>query len=498
MAPEFADLLAPVEVPEALARWRPSGLDNDSRRMAPDGLFLAYKGGQTDGKNYLQEAAARGAKAALVDVLDVSAWHHIGMPLVFYPELSSQLGRLSGRYYHWPDRTLPLAAVTGTAGKTTTAWLTAQLLQRLNTACGYIGTLGAGQVGGEMLPLDNTTPDLLSMRRVLYQLKEQQQIQAAVLEASSEGLAQHRVSDLEIRVAVLTNLGQDHVQAHGGIKGLKAAKRALFELPSVQSAVINSDDAFGREIVTYLRAQRPDVALITYGTRADAQLRLSFAQDGCQLHLQDGLETGASELWRLPPLMGRHNQYNLCAALAILMALGYPEAAIESMLSVKAPLRLPAGRLQHVFAQPDCYVDYAHSPEALEAALDAVRALTASRVICVFGCGGGRDRDKRALMGQVASAKADLVILTSDNPRHEDNQAIVADIVAGIASSVEYQVDADRAGAIASALSQAGPQDSVLIAGKGHENYQIVGDQRVPLCDVTVAHAWRQNNARRF
>ena len=481
---DFASLVSPLPVPEALGAWRPSGLENDSRRVGKDQLFLAYPGSTADGRQYITEAFRRGATAALVEPGgdwpgQVAAAEG---PLVEYPGLKDDLGKLSGRFYNWPDRHLAAAAVTGTAGKSTSAWLAAELLHRAGSPCGYIGSLGAGMAGaGELESLPNTTPDVLCSRRLLSRMLDHS-ASAVAMEASSEGLAENRLADLCVRVAAFTNLGSDHLEVHGGRDGLERAKRTLFEMDSLESVIFNLDDPFGAALASLVRRTRPDLNVFGYGTGPEADFHLDIdGANACQIRF--GNRSVSAEL------PGRHNAYNLACALAMAHCLGVDFARLAEVAS--RPLLLPPGRLQKIFADPDCYLDYAHSPEALEAILLALRPLCTGNLWCVFGCGGERDRGKRPRMGAIASKLADKVVITQDNPRGEDPNQIESDILAGAREQGRILVESDRRRAIFAALQQAAPEDLVVIAGKGHEQTQQIGAESVAFSDLEVALDWR-------
>ena len=500
--PTFGELVAPVVPPASLSGWRPAAIDNDSRRMVSGALFLACKGAEADGRDYLRDAHSRGARAALADMEGGGGerWPAPdGLTVVDFPNLDASLPHLAGQYYGWPDRQMPLAAVTGTAGKTTVAWLAAQLLRRTmpgGKPCGYIGTVGttlmgpSGQQAQDVLaPQTNTTPDALACRRLLRDLRAEG-AGAAVLEASSQGLQQGRLQGLRVQVAAFTNLGSDHLEAHGGVQALKRAKQKLFAMQGLRAAVVNLDDSFGSELAHWLRWQRPQVEVLGYGSAQDADIRLSAGgQTPAQLDLRgDSLP--------IPALPGHHNLVNLAAAVGIAHCFGADLGQLVKAL--QEPVSLPPGRLTLLFEQPSCYVDYAHSPEALATVLAELRPLCRGRLHCVFGCGGERDQGKRSSMGRIAAAGADQVLITQDNSRGEDPQSIVADILSGVRkdANARVAVELDRRRAIETALSEAAAEDLVLIAGKGHETQQWGGDGPTPFDDSAVARAWLKLQGR--
>ena len=503
LPPTFGELVAPVVPPASLSDWRPAAIDNDSRRMVSGALFLACKGAEADGRDYLHDAHSRGARAALADMEGGSGEHWPapdGLTVLDFPNLGASLPHLAGQYYGWPDRQMPLAAVTGTAGKTTVAWLAAQLLHRTmpgGKPCGYIGTVGTtlmGQNGQQaqdlLVPQTNTTPDALACRRLLRDLRAEG-AGAAVLEASSQGLQQGRLQGLNVQVAAFTNLGSDHLEAHGGVQALKQAKQKLFAMPGLQAAVLNLDDSFGSELAHGLRQQHPQIRVLGYGSAQDADIRLSAGgQTPARLHLYlhgDSLP--------VPTLPGHHNLVNLAAAVGIAHCFGADRGQLTEAL--QEPVSLPPGRLTLLFEQPSCYIDYAHSPEALATVLAELRPLCRGRLHCVFGCGGERDQSKRSSMGRIAAEGADRVLITQDNSRGEDPQSIVADILSGVDDSkARVTVELDRRRAIEAALNEAAAEDLVLIAGKGHETQQWRGDGPTPFDDSAVARAWLKLQGR--
>lgn len=481
-------------VPSALRQWRPARLQNDSRRLTADDLFLAYPGAAADGRDFLSEAAGRGVAVALVEAgegawqKELPALRRSGMAVLQCQGLRQRLAEISGRFYRWPDREVFVLAVTGTAGKTTCAWLAAQILSAIGQDCGYIGTLGAGYADEARLrPLDNTTPDPLHLRRELRLLADCG-AQAVVLEASSEGLAQGRLRDCQIQAAALTNLGRDHLESHGGPEQLRQAKRSLFEMPSLRCAVLNLDDPFAAAVGRQLAQRRPQVELLGVGaernqTAKQAELRLQ----------QDAVAVAGLRL-QAPQLPGRHNLYNLACAAGLARAAG---ADWHSIAAVTERLSLPPGRLQKLFDSPACYLDYAHTPESLLAVLQTLHGRSAGQLWVVFGCGGQRDLQKRPLMGEIADRWADRVVLTDDNPRAESSAQILGQIAAGMKGRAKCEIQPDRRQAIEWALGRARRDDCVLLAGRGHEQMQYRNGAAVPLSDADCALQWHRRSAQR-
>ncbi len=467
-----------------------SGLALDSRDVGPGMLFAALSGTRGHGLEHLAQALEQGAAAvawepsAGVDpVLAERQCAERGVPLIAVEHLSSRLSEMAGRFYDLPSRYLRLVGVTGTDGKTSVSQFLAQALSRPGRPCGVLGTLGYG-LYGKLAPASHTTPDAIRVQRLLA---EQRAAGArfAAMEVSSHALAQGRVAALDFDVAVLTNLTRDHLDYHGSDAAYAAAKTRLFQMPGLRHAVLNQDDPFGRRLADEID---PDVRLWRYSLRPDAEAEVVCKALECE---PEGLRlryaTPVGEFQMTLPLFGRFNAANVAAVLASLLALGLDhEAAAQAMQE----LRPVPGRMERFSAPgaPTVLVDYAHTPAALAAALDAVRAHSTGRVWCVFGCGGDRDAGKRPLMGRAAVEGADRVLITDDNPRSEAPESIVADIRRGL-SGAEAHVIHDRTEAIRYAVAHADANDTVLIAGKGHETYQIVGAQCLPFDDREAVRA---------
>ncbi len=443
------------------------GLCADSRQVKPGDAFVACRGGTFDGHDHATAAVAAGAAAVLSErAVEVAA------PNVVVADLKARVPGLASRAYGNPSAALDVAGVTGTNGKTTVAHTVASV-----TGGGYIGTLGWGRPP-RLCPSALTTPDAVALQARLRRLAADGAGTVA-LEASSHALHQGRVDAVRFRVAAFTNLSRDHLDYHGSLDRYGAAKRRLFERP-LDAAVVNADDAVGRAIG---RAAKRTTRVVAYGRNAE----LSWSDVA---YRRIGLEGVWHTPWGrrrfvLPAAFGEFSLYNAAAALAICCVLEVPLAdAVDAMRGLPG---LP-GRMQRVCERPAVIVDYAHTPEALRVALAAVRAHAGGgRVIVLFGCGGDRDRGKRPQMAAVAEAGADAVVLTSDNPRHEDPEAILDDAAAGFARPNAARRIADRRAAIAAAVGMAEPGDSVLLAGKGHETVQIVGDERRPFDDAAAA-----------
>ena len=479
-----------AEVPAALERPI-TGLASDSRLASEGDLFLALRGLHRHGLDYLPELCRSGVaaiaweppcEAPLPESLSTDSRRP---PLFAIEQLGRRVGTIAARFHADPCRDLDLIGITGTDGKTSTAWYLAQALHDSDAPCGLLGTLGYG-VWNELTETGLTTPDALTIWRWLAALR-QRGARHVAMEVSSHALAQGRADGLDFAVAVLTNLGRDHLDYHADPAAYAAAKQRLFTDLGPRQMVLNMDDAFGREL-----ASIPGARVIGYGLAARPELPCWVHGRDPQLH-PEGLRLriesfrGGGEL--VSGLFGRFNASNLLAALATLLALEMP---LDQALERLAQVRHAPGRMERFGGgdRPLAVIDYAHTPQALEQALQALREHVRGRLWCVFGCGGERDPGKRPLMGAIAERRADRVVITDDNPRGEDPGAITAQILAGLHHPHRALVERDRAAAIRRAMSEAEPGDSVLIAGKGHEDYQILGQRRVPFSDREIVQDW--------
>lgn len=442
----------------------------DSREVGPDTLFLACPGTRAHGLDHAVQAIANGAVAI---AWDAHAAPELSVPAVQVPQLAAHASEIAARLYGRPSEAMFVTGVTGTDGKTSCAWLLARALSALGRACGYLGTLGYGRVGA-LETGRHTTPDAVHLQAWLARLL-QAHVDAVAFEVSSHALDQHRVDGVAFDVAVLTQIGRDHLDYHGDTASYIRAKRRLFERPGLRFAVLNADDTSGRAWLSDLPAR---VTPVAYGTGALAGLAARYVSIAAVESRIDGLvievETHAGAARIESPLVGRFNAANLAAVLAVLLTQGI---ALDAAAAALAEVPTVPGRMERVPArddQPLVIVDYAHTPNALEQALVALRPHAEGRLLCVFGCGGERDPGKRALMGAAAAHHADGVWVTDDNPRGESPDAIVAQILEGMGCT-RPRVIHDRAAAIADAIGQALPGDVVLIAGKGHETTQQVG-----------------------
>ncbi|MBI4754250.1 MAG: UDP-N-acetylmuramoyl-L-alanyl-D-glutamate--2,6-diaminopimelate ligase [Betaproteobacteria bacterium] len=483
----------------ALRGVAPSRACADSRAMEPGDLFLAYPGQRADGRRHIADAVRRGA-AAVVWERQGYAWDEtLEVPNVAVDGLQNLSGHLAHRVFGCPSEHMAVIGVTGTNGKTTVSQWIGSALGTLGRPCGVIGTLGSGFPGALVAAL-NTTPDAVTVHGLLAGFRSQGAT-AAAMEVSSIGLDQGRVNGVRFAVAVLTNLSRDHLEYHGSMEDYARAKAGLFSLPGVGVAVLNLEDAFGREIARRLKGsgvRRIGYTLDGAATR-DSDVDEIVAATSVELTAQGQrvrVRTPGGEASIEARLVGRFNAANLLATLATLLALDLP---LEPAVAALHRLTPPRGRMdmQGGEGEPLVVVDYAHTPDALEQALRALREtarVRGGRLVCVFGCGGDRDPGKRPLMGAVAARLADRVLLTSDNPRSEDPDAIIDAIAAGMSAAAARITD--RAGAIAAAVGQAQSADVVLVAGKGHEDYQETHGQRRHFSDAEeVARAlslWRR------
>jgi UDP-N-acetylmuramoyl-L-alanyl-D-glutamate--2,6-diaminopimelate ligase len=453
-----------------------SALEVDSRRVRPGALFCALPGVQADGRRFMAAAAQAGAAAIVYEANGVDI-PRLAVPAIGVDRLRSRIGTVADRFYGSPSHRLVVIGVTGTNGKTTCTQLLAQALDASPGRCAVIGTLGYGYPGALNESL-HTTPDAITLQRLLseYAAAGARYIS---MEVSSHALEQGRVNAVAFDVAVFTNLTRDHLDYHGDMHAYGASKARLFDMPGLRHAVINADDALGRELIARVS---PRIPTLSYGL-ANGEIRaedLELTHDGMRLTVVTPQGRVALE----SSLFGRFNAANLLAVFATLVALGFDLAEAAARLRHAHPVPGRVERFGHRPGTPLVVVDYAHTPDALEQVLRALREHGPRRLWCVFGCGGNRDRGKRPQMGRIAETLADVVVLTDDNPRHEPPEAIIDEIRAGMRT--RPRVTRDRKAAIALAVAEAGAEDIVLVAGKGHEDYQQFGDTRIPYSDRQV------------
>ena len=465
---------------------RVSGVVHDSRAASSGGLFVAVKGQRADGTIFVEQAASRGAVAVVAETPAPAGIH---VPWIQTPDARRSLAELSSIFYGRPSEQLQLVGVTGTNGKTTCTYLLASIFEAADWPCGRIGTVSF-KVAGEERDASHTTPEASELQRLLREMVDRGD-RACAMEVSSHALVQQRASYLRFRAALFTNLTRDHLDFHGDMQQYFEAKRRLFAmLPAGAPAIVNVDDPRGVELARTL----PNV--VTYAIDHAADIRpvdVHASLDG----LEFDVETPRGRIVVRSSLVGRPNVYNILGAVGLADALDVPHAAIEQGL---ARLDGVPGRFQIVSGRADdvrVVVDYAHTDDALKNLLETARPLASGRLITVFGCGGDRDTTKRSLMGAVAARLSDLVVVTSDNPRSEDAESIIDAIKRGIVpprdpgapsrAATPFIAITDRRLAIEHAIKTAKPGDLVLVAGKGHEKYQIIGERTLPFDDVEIA-----------
>lgn len=503
----------------------------DSRKVAPGCLFLACQGGRAHGLDFARALLGQGVAAIAAE--PSAHWSpeaiaalgaELGLPVIPVERLAARAGEIAARFHQDPSAALDVIGITGTNGKTSVSHFIAQSLA-VEARCAIVGTLGQG-FPEALASTGMTTPDAISLQSTLAALREQG-AEAVAMEVSSHALAQQRADAVHFAYGVLTNLTRDHLDYHGSMEAYAAAKARLFALPGLHWAILNADDAFSHQLLANLPSA---VKLALYSLnpasnlpsrltpavrgRCDLLVRarqLELHQRGLRLEVEARRHDDAGRLLVgeiSAGLIGRFNAANLLATLTLLLARGM---AFETALHQLARVKGVPGRMECFGAhgEPLCVVDYAHTPDALEQALAELRAHCGGRVIVVFGCGGERDRGKRPLMGQVAARLADHIILTDDNPRHEDGDAIIAEIASGMDGlrqtedaprlAEQVQVERQRGVAIRRALLMAGPEDAVLIAGKGHETEQDMGELKVRFSDraqvMQALREWRGRDA---
>jgi UDP-N-acetylmuramoyl-L-alanyl-D-glutamate--2,6-diaminopimelate ligase len=483
-----------VDVPEGL---EVSDVTQDSRSVTPGAAFFACHGATRHGVEFAPAAAAAGARAILwepapgISAPAVDA----GVVVRAVPNLRAQLGFIADRFFDAPSASLTVAGITGTNGKTTCAWLLAQALEYCGRRAAYVGTLGGGGIH-ELSELGTTTPDAVTLHRLLARLRAEG-FAAVAMEVSSHGLDQDRCAGVRFHTAVFTNLTRDHLDYHADMASYGAAKARLFEWPTLKARVINVDDRFGLELAEthrrgadsaqlFLTSQRPSEWLASAADYVCARA-VHAREQGLELEIESS--RGAARLESR--LIGDFNVDNLLTVLAVLLAWGLP---LREACAALTRCSAPPGRMQPEGGggRPLVLVDYSHTPDALAKALHAARAHCRGRLHCVFGCGGDRDPGKRGEMGRIAARGADALIVTDDNPRGEDPAIITDAILVGIeqaGAGARSRVIHDRARAIRSALVAAAAEDVVLVAGKGHEQHQIIGAERRVFSDATVVRA---------
>ena len=482
-----------VDVPLA-ANTTVHGLCLDSRKVKAGDLFFALKGLTHDASAFIDAAIDKGAVAVVWEAETGSqpmplSWRqtHSGnkIPLIAVNNLSEQMGYIADRFYGSPSKDMYVIGVTGTNGKTSCSQYLAQALSD-STPCGVMGTLGAG-IYGQLEDTAHTTPDALRCHGWLSEMRRAG-VKTVTMEVSSHALDQGRVNGIAFDCAVFTNLSRDHLDYHGDLDAYAQAKYRLFNMPGLQHAVINVDDAAGRQLASDLASkQGTDINVISYGLDASAKPDVYGYELKLDLHgFQMNVDTPWGKGRIQSSLLGRFNASNVLAVLSVMLITGMP---FEKALLKVQSLNPVAGRMECAGgeSQPLVVVDYAHTPDALEQVLSTLREHCQGELYCIFGCGGDRDKGKRALMGSIAEQFSDHIILTNDNPRTEDPHRILADIQQGIKNKHSFISEPDRAKAITQGIAQATLNDIVLIAGKGHEDYQIIGTEKRFFSDIEQA-----------
>jgi UDP-N-acetylmuramoyl-L-alanyl-D-glutamate--2,6-diaminopimelate ligase len=457
-------------------------LRSDSRQVQAGDVFAAFPGERADGRRFIPQAIAAGAAAVLWESRAFQWDPSWRVPNLGVADLRNEVGAIAAHVCGHPSRRMWVAGVTGTNGKTSCSHWIAQALGRLGRPTAIIGTLGIG-FPGALAPATHTTPDAVALQEEMVGLLARG-ARCVSMEVSSHGLDLGRVNGVAFSAALFTNLSRDHLDHHGSMRRYGAAKAKLFRWPGLEHAVINLDDAFGRELAASLDRARVNVLGYGLGKGEISGHRLDLSKRGLSLEIETPWGAGAIR----SRLLGGFNASNLLGVLGVLLAAGVQLDEATASLAEVEPV---AGRVQLIreAGKPLVVVDYAHTPDALEKVLETLRPLLpdGAQLVCVFGCGGDRDPGKRPLMGEVATRLAHRTMVTSDNPRSEDPLAIIEQVIAG--AHPTYQVDADRASAIHRAVHAAGPEDIVLIAGKGHETYQEIAGVRLPFNDAEVAQA---------
>jgi UDP-N-acetylmuramoyl-L-alanyl-D-glutamate--2,6-diaminopimelate ligase len=451
----------------------------DSRKVKPGAVFVALRGVNADGARFVPQAIANGAIAVVAETVPPPG---LAVPWLQVPSARAALAELAALFYGNPSEELALVGITGTNGKTTTAYVLASIFEAAGIKCGRIGTIGY-RIGAKELDAPRTTPEAPELQQMLREMLKEG-CGACVMEVSSHALALRRADELRFAAGIFTNLTRDHLDFHGDMESYYAAKKRLFDRRKPAAVgVVNADDPYGRRLLAEIAPPRASYS----ASGADAEFRAENAR--CDLSgVAFELAYPGGRIGIVSPLLGRFQLANLTAAATAGLVLGIPPADVAA--AVHAVAHVP-GRLERVEAgQPyPILVDYAHTPDALERLLQAVRELSDRKILLVFGCGGDRDRGKRAPMGEIAGRMADIAIATSDNPRTEDPDAILREVEAGLAASgaTKYLKIADRREAIRQALDLANPGTVVVIAGKGHETTQVIGETAIPFDDRKVA-----------
>lgn len=493
-------MITQLHTPQQAAHWlhaRVKGrLTTDSRKVGAGDGFIAWPGAAVDARRYVSDVLKVDVGACLVDLKGIEAYGFSDEKIASYTDLKAAAAPIAAAYYGNPSRQLQTIAITGTNGKTSTAWWLAQALGKLNRKCGVVGTLGIG-LPDALVFNGLTTPDPVLLQQQLRGFVDEG-FAACAIEASSIGITEKRLDATHLQVAVFTNFTQDHLDYHGSMQAYWAAKESLFNWPGLKSAVINVDDAKGRALRAMLKTSSIDVWTVAIHEPARLQAEsIELQAGGLTFVVVEGTERREVTT----DVVGLYNVSNLLGVLGALRALG-----LSLQAAAKACCNLPAvpGRLNTLTqaGKPLVVIDYAHTPDALDKVLLAIQPIARVRggqLWCIFGCGGDRDASKRPLMAATAQKNADQIVVTSDNPRSENPSAIISHILLGLTHSDSVRVQTDRALAIADTVASAQPNDVVLLAGKGHENYQEVQGIKHPFDDLHHARLalddWQLNKA---
>lgn len=491
----IGELLTPMSLENAVASIEIEGLSVNSREVTAGELFIALAGTQVNGEDYIDDAIKRGAAAVLVTAKDIRPTGvqitPSGIPLIAVADLKQKVSSLSGRFFGDPSERLCVAGVTGTNGKSSIVSLIAQLQELTGTASATIGTLGVAVNGETINDTGMTTPDAIDCQKWLAELCARK-IRAVSIEVSSHGLDQARVAGIHFRTGVFTNISHDHLDYHGTVERYALSKQKLFRMKTLRNAIINLDDPFAIPIIEVARQSAQVISYSLKNPQADTFASdIQYGPNGVVFRLKT--MWGSARVYS--PLLGDFNVYNLIAAISAVCA---DKVSLASVLNQVPHLCPIPGRMEKITESQDIVVvvDYAHTPDALQHAIAAIRRHATGKLWVVFGCGGDRDTAKRPVMARIAEQFADKVVVTSDNPRTEDPQRIIEEICTGFDDS-NFKVIHDRLSAITYAVNKADPGDVVLLAGKGHEKYQIVGDVKHPFDETTIVRdALAQRNGQ--
>ncbi len=461
-----------------------TGITNDSRKVRPGYLYVAIKGYKTDGHNFIKESLECGAQAV---VSEERSSLDTNIPQIIVRNTRKALSSLSCCFYNNPSQKVNLVGVTGTNGKTTTTFLTKSIIEKAGYEAGLIGTINY-QIGKTIITANETTPESVELQRLLAEMVAAK-MKFAVMEVSSHSAIQHRIENIDFKTAVFTNITTEHMDYHKTFSNYMNAKAELFKnLKRDSFAVLNADDEFSEYF-----ADRTNANILWYGIKNNADVKAEICKESaCNTMIK--LSYSGREIDMKIPFVGLHNVYNALASVASAVSLGFELDVIKSGIETASTV---PGRLENVPCNSGfkVVVDYAHTPHALETVLHALKNLVKGRILLVFGCGGDRDKEKRPQMGKIADEKSDIFWLTNDNPRSEDPLNIIDDIKTGIKAGRSFHIQTNRHKAIAEALSEAKDDDLVLIAGKGHEKYQIIKDTIVPFDDREVVKKILSKNA---